>query len=103
MTRPVDALRSCAEKSKLRWFRFPELLQPSRGIFRALASAPRQGHQNWSVYVSRLTGRNHSVHALPQMSPSNGQGSSLAEIEMNSRHRGGSWVHYGSCSRSILG
>jgi hypothetical protein len=61
-------LRCPSEKSKLQSFRFPELLQPSRGIFRVLASATRQGHHNWSVYVSRLAGRNRSIQALSRMS-----------------------------------
>jgi hypothetical protein len=42
-------LRWRAEKSRIRWFRFPEFLQPSRGILRALASAPRQSLRHWSV------------------------------------------------------
>jgi hypothetical protein len=42
-------LQWCAEKSRISWFRFPELLQPFRGILRALASAPRQSLPQWSV------------------------------------------------------
>jgi hypothetical protein len=61
----LPLLQCGSESGTLNAFAFLSSCSPTR-YFPPPASATHQGLQNWSVDVSRLAGRHHSVHALPR-------------------------------------